>query len=119
MAPDAALVVLEEYDGDIIVCVTNNGGREQTEVQFCASGGKSPNTRRALVWLMQAMQDDLDEIILGIESSTDTAAMIAWLKSAVTEINNLQKHYNNALGLNCSQNAVAMGIESLLKDMKP
>ncbi len=63
MAPDAALVVLQELDGDVIVCVTNNGGREQTEVQFCASGGKSPNTRRALIHLMNAMQDDMNGVI--------------------------------------------------------
>lgn len=60
MAADAALVVLQETDGDVIVCVTNNGGREQTEVQFCASGGQSPNTLRALVALMQAMVSDLN-----------------------------------------------------------
>jgi len=63
MAPDAALVVLQELDGDVIVCVTNNGGKEQIEVQFCASGGKSPNTRRALIHLMNAMQDDMNGVI--------------------------------------------------------
>ena len=63
MAQDATFAVLQEMDGDIIVCVTNNGGREQTEVQFCASGGKSPNTRRALVALMKAMEADLNGVL--------------------------------------------------------
>lgn len=76
MAPDAALVVLQETDGDVIVCVTNNGGREQTEVQFCASGGKSPNTRRALIALMKAMQADLDGIIPELEFG-DISRLIA------------------------------------------
>lgn len=63
-APASHLAVLQDTDGDVTVCVITNGGREQNEVEFCASGGKSPNTRRALVALMKAMEADLNGDIL-------------------------------------------------------
>ncbi len=71
MSPDAALVVLQESDGDVIVCIRSNGGSNQAEVQFCTSGGRSPNTLRALTKLMQAMHDDLNGVIPEVQKLHD------------------------------------------------
>lgn len=53
-----------EEDGDIIVCIMPKDHRiphETAELQFCASGGKSPKTLMALHKLYHAMQEDLND----------------------------------------------------------
>lgn len=62
MSPRGRLRVLQQDDGDIIVCVvedpsSHNGGTI-ADVEFCTSGGKSPKTLAALQALMQAMAED-------------------------------------------------------------
>lgn len=69
MHPNRGLRLFRQEDGDIIVVIEQNGcrvrgrsldGREEVfaEVEFCTSGGRSPNTRRALAELMKAMELD-------------------------------------------------------------
>lgn len=64
MSPRGRLRVLQQDDGDMIVCVIEDmesGGccaGLTASVEFCTSGGKSPRTRAALLALMQAMAED-------------------------------------------------------------
>jgi hypothetical protein len=67
MSPDGKLTVLIEDDGDIIIEATTwtspTGGRlfRQAQVQFCtcgSGGGQSPETRKALLSLFDAIQRD-------------------------------------------------------------
>jgi hypothetical protein len=82
MSPRGRLRVLQQDDGDMIVCViedmesgTSCAGLSAS-VEFCTSGGKSPKTLAALRALMQAMADENEsnphcrrrgEIGLGVE----------------------------------------------------
>lgn len=80
MSPRGRLRLLQQDDGDILICVISdpNGPDEgvSPSVEFCTSGGKSPKTLVALKALMLAMaEDNLDrvhcsrrgEIGLGVE----------------------------------------------------
>lgn len=67
MSPDGKLTLVIEPDGDIVVEVTTwtspSGGQmfRQAQVQFCAcgsGGGRSPETRKALLALFQAIEKD-------------------------------------------------------------
>jgi len=82
MSPRGRLRVLQQDDGDMIVCVIedpNSSTRgEMTSVEFCTSGGKSPKTREALLALMLAMAEEnaarphchrRGEIGMGVEPS--------------------------------------------------
>lgn len=63
------LKLLRQDDGDIIiVCQPQiEGGliSPGESVEFCASGGRSPNTRKALYELMQAMELDNEQFPAG------------------------------------------------------
>lgn len=62
MSPRGRLRLLQQSDGDILVCVVSdpNGPDEgvSPSVEFCTSGGKSPKTLAALSALMAAMAED-------------------------------------------------------------
>lgn len=62
MSPRGRLRLLQQSDGDILVCVISdpNGPDEgvSSSVEFCTSGGKSPKTLAALLALMDAMAED-------------------------------------------------------------
>jgi hypothetical protein len=55
---ESKLVLIQEDDGDMIVTVLE--GEQMASVQFCTltGGGHSPNTRRALVALLDALKQD-------------------------------------------------------------
>lgn len=62
MSPRGRLRLLQQRDGDIIVCIVEdpngpNGGAV-IDVEFCTSGGGSHHTLLALRQLMDAMQLD-------------------------------------------------------------
>jgi len=62
MSPRGRLRLLQQSDGDILVCVISDpDGPDEgvsPSVEFCTSGGKSPKTLVALRHLMKAMADD-------------------------------------------------------------
>ena len=62
MSQRGRLRVLQQDDGDIIVCAMTDpncpNGFQMADVEFCTSGGKSPKTLAALRALMQAMAED-------------------------------------------------------------
>ena len=64
MSPRGKLKLLEQRDGDVIVCVVEDINAEgpcaglPASVEFCVSGGKSPRTIVALRALMVAMAED-------------------------------------------------------------
>lgn len=59
MSQSGRLRLLQQDDGDIIVCVIpdlkNIGGATPVSVEFCTSGGKSPIVLEALRQLMLAI----------------------------------------------------------------
>lgn len=59
MSPDGWLQLYWQDDGDIIVVVKPEGeGEIPHSVEFCNSGGRSPNTLKALRDLFTAMEVD-------------------------------------------------------------
>ena len=67
MSPRGRLQVLQQTDGDMIVCVIKDPNSQgccaglAASVEFCTSGGKSPRTLAALRMLMQAMAEDNED----------------------------------------------------------
>ena len=60
MSADGTLNLMMQRDGDIIVSIFHGGAREGY-IEFCAcgaGGGRSPNTRKALEALAEAMDTD-------------------------------------------------------------
>jgi hypothetical protein len=57
MSPSGKLRLIQQDDGDIIVCVHEDGG-VSADVEFTLSGGHSPWTLAALRDLMDAMAKD-------------------------------------------------------------
>lgn len=61
MSPRGRLRILQQDDGDMIVCVIEDPDSRSgcaglmASVEFCTSGGQSPKTRTALLALMEAM----------------------------------------------------------------
>jgi hypothetical protein len=60
MSPNGMLRVVCEHDGDVIICIEGQDGGA-SEVQFCASGGRSPLTLNALRNLFSAIERDNEE----------------------------------------------------------
>lgn len=64
MSPRGRLRVIQQDDGDMIVCVIEDPNSQgccaglSASVEFCTSGGKSRRTREALRALMHAMAED-------------------------------------------------------------
>jgi hypothetical protein len=67
MSPDGHIALVVEEDGDVILIVQNSskGGKigqdgQRASVQFCTfgGGGQSRHTRNALLYLIQAIQQD-------------------------------------------------------------
>lgn len=63
MSQRGRLRVMQQTDGDMIVCVVSDPDHAvhrgaAVSVEFCTSGGKSPKTREALLALMLAMADE-------------------------------------------------------------
>lgn len=65
MSPDGKLVLLLQPDGDVIVNVRPSADDRDYEgspfgvsVEFCASGGRSPKTLKALRHLFEAMKEE-------------------------------------------------------------
>lgn len=63
MSPRGRLQVLQQDDGDMIVCAISDPDHPMHQgaavsVEFCTSGGKSPKTREALRALMLAMAEE-------------------------------------------------------------
>lgn len=62
MSQRGRLRVIQQDDGDMIVCVIEDmnspSGGAMAGVEFCTSGGKSPRTLAALRALMLAMAED-------------------------------------------------------------
>lgn len=64
MSPRGRLQVLQQSDGDMIVCIIEDPDSRgccaglSASVEFCTSGGKSPKTLAALRALMEAMAED-------------------------------------------------------------
>lgn len=62
MSPRGRLRLLQQSDGDVLVCVISDpDGPDEgvsPSVEFCTSGGKSPRTLTALRNLMEAMAED-------------------------------------------------------------
>jgi hypothetical protein len=62
MSPRGRLRLLQQTDGDIVVCVMSDPNSIDagffTSVEFCTSGGKSLKTIQALRALMLAMAED-------------------------------------------------------------
>ena len=72
MSHDGQLVLLLQKDGDIIVNIRPSSDDRDYEgspfgvsVEFCASGGRSPRTLKALRGLMEAMKLDNQENPIG------------------------------------------------------
>lgn len=69
MSVRGMLRLIKQDDGDIIIAVhkqTHDGLRSGGEsVEFCSSGGHSPNTRAALYALFDAMEKDNAEYPAG------------------------------------------------------
>lgn len=67
MSPRGHLKLLRDGDGDIIVAVYNDDGNGYidtfADIEFCTGmgGGSSPNTFKALLALMEAMEMDNQE----------------------------------------------------------
>lgn len=68
MSPDGQLVLHQQRDGDVIVNIRPSKDDRDYEgspfgvtVEFCTSGGRSPNTLKALRQLMVAMEKDNEE----------------------------------------------------------
>lgn len=63
MSPDGMLILHRQEDGDVIVCVVpSSEGNIPYTAEFCTAGGggRSPNTHRALVALIEAVKKDLE-----------------------------------------------------------
>lgn len=65
MSHDGKLELLQQSDGDVIVIVHPGSDSKESKhlpfgasVEFCVSGGRSPNTLHALRDLMTAMEKD-------------------------------------------------------------
>ena len=66
MSPRGCLRLFRQNDGDIIVVAVPNPEDAERRglppfgigVEFCASGGQSPNTREALLALWEAIEKD-------------------------------------------------------------
>jgi hypothetical protein len=65
MSPDGKLILLQQRDGDMILNIRPSkddmdyeGSPFGVTVEFCVSGGRSPNTLDALRQLMLAMEKD-------------------------------------------------------------
>lgn len=59
MSPDGRLELIWQDDGDIIICVKPSGHRGfGYDIEFCNSGGHSPETLKALHALFRAMEAD-------------------------------------------------------------
>lgn len=61
MSPRGCLNLIKQDDGDIIVEVVSEGHDgvlRSRDVEFCASGGRSPWTLQALYQLQKAMEKD-------------------------------------------------------------
>ncbi len=65
MSPRGSLMLLWDDDGDMIVCVRQDPqtpeGHRAADVEFCASGGKSPRTLAALRALYEAIKADNED----------------------------------------------------------
>ncbi len=67
MSPDGILRLYQQMDGDIVIAChghTQFGEPCEAHVEFCAmgfGGGRSPNTRAALIELMKAIEKDNQE----------------------------------------------------------
>lgn len=68
MSPDGQLMLLQQRDGDMIINIRPSkndtdyeGSPFGVSVEFCVSGGRSPNTLNALRLLMIAMDKDNQE----------------------------------------------------------
>jgi len=57
MSANGKLKMFRQDGGDVVLVAINDEGR-QIGLEFCTSGGKSPNTHRALCALMVAMEKD-------------------------------------------------------------
>lgn len=66
MSPDGNLTLFIEEDGDVIVSISESASvrgvtRQSASIQFCSvgsGGGRSPNTREALLSLCHAIERD-------------------------------------------------------------
>lgn len=64
MSPDGKLRIIRQNDGDIIIGIIPGFDKDIVfgqSVEFCecgSGGGRSPKTRRALIALMKAMEED-------------------------------------------------------------
>lgn len=61
MDPTTTLVVTQEMDGDMVLGIMGQDDKDRYfnhSIEFCTSGGRSPNTRAALVRLLEAMEED-------------------------------------------------------------
>ncbi len=72
MHPNRCLAIHTQRDGDIILRIEQNGAVvgepdmgnpdvQSAEVEYCLSGGRSPNTREALYALIAAIEKDKNE----------------------------------------------------------
>jgi hypothetical protein len=57
MSRSAYVSLIQQVDGDMVLVVRGEDGSE-AEVEFCTSGGRSQNTRKALVALAEAIDRD-------------------------------------------------------------
>jgi hypothetical protein len=63
MSRDGFLQIYIQRDGDVLVIVRKEDDSRAfgTHVEFCTSGGKSPNTLKALYALAEAIKKDNEE----------------------------------------------------------
>ena len=65
MSPDDYINVHRQSDGDVVVTVVSTDRYSQkpthSTVEFCVSGGRSPNTIKALNNLIEAIKKDHEE----------------------------------------------------------
>jgi len=63
MSPTGRLCLVLQNDSDVIITVIEDGKGMlgSPSVEFCLSGGQSPNTRKALLSLIDAMKKDNQE----------------------------------------------------------
>lgn len=78
MSPRGKLVVLQQDDGDIIVCsqgMDRDLVQPGSSVEFCAigsGGGRSPHTLRALYALMEAIErDNAERPLVRVDRTTE------------------------------------------------